>query len=92
MAHEYTEKNDTIWRDKIGTQINIGDNGVYNENVINDFSQIKEAISGWWNENNEQELFILIACENEQGINTIENLTFMTPEIPPIFRPENYLN
>ena len=61
--------------DKIGTQINMGENGTYIEKNINNIEQIKVAISDWWDKKNEQELFLLVVCENRSRVAQISGLS-----------------
>jgi hypothetical protein len=53
----------------------MGENGTYIEKNINDIEQIKVAISDWWDKKNEQELFLLVVCENRSRVAQISGLS-----------------
>ena len=74
MEQNHIGSGNNIAGNKIGIQINMGDNGVYNETVINDINQIKTAVIEWWENVIQTELLVLIICERQKHIVQVEEL------------------
>jgi len=63
MAQKHSGRGNNFAGNNYGRRIKMGDNGHYYESIINDVSQIKDAVSKWWEEKEQKELLVVVLCE-----------------------------